>query len=72
MLTIHSKQRMLSNLKGRMADDGYKRKKLKVFSNTSKDSPVPEPTEMEIEEVEGTETVYSHATILSKFTYSTN
>ncbi|XP_033354283.1 zinc finger CCHC domain-containing protein 8 homolog [Bombus vosnesenskii] len=52
MLTFHSKQRMLSNLKGRMADDGYKRKKLKVFSNTSKDSPVPEPTEMEIEDVE--------------------
>ena len=52
MLTIHSKQRMLLKLKGRMADDGYKRKKLKVFSNTSKDSPVPEPTEMEIEDVE--------------------
>ncbi|KAK1133898.1 hypothetical protein K0M31_011684 [Melipona bicolor] len=52
MLPIYSKQRMLLKLKGKETDDGYKRKKLKVFDNTSKNNPTPEPTEMEIEGVE--------------------
>ena len=61
MLPIYSKQKMLLKLKGKKADDGYKRKKLKVFDNTSKNSPTPEPTEMEIEGVEGMKTTYSHS-----------
>lgn len=51
MLAIHSKERMLMILSGKEADEGYKRKKLKL-NNTSKDTPAPEPCEMEIEDVE--------------------
>ncbi|XP_017886151.2 zinc finger CCHC domain-containing protein 8 homolog isoform X1 [Ceratina calcarata] len=51
MLAIHSKERMLMTLSGKEADDGYKRKKLKL-NNTSKDTPAPEPCEMEIESIE--------------------
>lgn len=64
MLPIYSKQRMLLKLKGKTADDGYKRKKLKVFDNTSKNSPTPEPTEMEIEGVEGMKITYSHSSTI--------
>ncbi|XP_076755383.1 zinc finger CCHC domain-containing protein 8 homolog [Xylocopa sonorina] len=51
-MPIHSKQRMLLELKGKRADDGYKRKKLKISNNALKDTPVPKPSEMEIEDVE--------------------
>ncbi|XP_043788403.1 zinc finger CCHC domain-containing protein 8 homolog [Apis laboriosa] len=52
MLTINSKQRMLLQLRGKKADDGYKRKKLKTINSTSNDSPAPQPSEMEIEDTE--------------------
>lgn len=57
MLTINSKQRMLLQLRGKKADDGYKRKKLKTINNVSNDSPAPQPSEMEIEDTEGIENI---------------
>lgn len=53
MQAIHSKQAMLLMLNGKMADDGYKRKKLKLSTSTSKDNSMAEPNEMEIEDAEG-------------------
>ena len=49
---IHSKQTMLSVLRGKKADDGYKRKKLKISNNTERDNSAPTSSEMEIEDVE--------------------
>lgn len=60
MLTVHSKQRMLLKLKGKKADDGYKRKKLNISNNTSKETSAPEPSEMEIEDVEGIKILQLH------------
>nr|XP_012147321.1 PREDICTED: zinc finger CCHC domain-containing protein 8 homolog isoform X1 [Megachile rotundata] len=52
MRNIHSKQTMLSKLRGKKADDGYKRKKLKISNNSEKDNSVPVSSEMEIEDVD--------------------
>ncbi|XP_076654586.1 zinc finger CCHC domain-containing protein 8 homolog isoform X1 [Halictus rubicundus] len=52
MQAIHSKQTMLTMLKGKKADEGYKRKKLKISNDGLKGNPAPESTEMEIEDVE--------------------
>lgn len=57
MLTINSKQRMLLQLRGKKADDGYKRKKLKTINSASNDSPASQPSEMEIEDTEGIENI---------------
>lgn len=58
MQNIHSKQTMLSMLRGKKADDGYKRKKLKIFNNTERDNSAPTSSEMEIDDVEGTEMIF--------------
>jgi len=51
MQTMHSKQIMLMHLQGKEADDGYKRKKLKlpppVMNNVEINS------DMEVEDTEG-------------------
>ncbi|XP_076383319.1 zinc finger CCHC domain-containing protein 8 homolog isoform X2 [Megalopta genalis] len=52
MQAAHSKQTMLMMLKGKKADDGYKRKKLKMSNDGIKSNLAPESTEMEIEDVE--------------------
>ncbi|XP_076232999.1 zinc finger CCHC domain-containing protein 8 homolog isoform X2 [Calliopsis andreniformis] len=52
MQTVHSKQTMLLMLNGKQADDGYKRKKLKISNNSMNDNPASVSAEMEIEDVE--------------------
>ncbi|KZC13326.1 PREDICTED: zinc finger CCHC domain-containing protein 8 homolog isoform X2 [Dufourea novaeangliae] len=52
MQVAHSKQTMLKMLKGKKADDGYKRKKLKMSDNGLKDNSTLETVKMEIEDVE--------------------
>ncbi|XP_076627721.1 zinc finger CCHC domain-containing protein 8 homolog isoform X2 [Colletes latitarsis] len=48
---LHSKQTMLLMLKGKKADDGYKRKKLKISNTELKNNLIPESTAMEIEDL---------------------
>lgn len=60
MQTVHSKQTMLSLLNGKMADDGYKRKKLKVSNSEVKENPPAVSTEMDIDDAEGTSHAYLH------------
>ena len=59
MQTVHSKQTMLSLLNGKMADDGYKRKKLKVSNSEVKENPAAVSTEMDIDDAEAGSVVES-------------
>ncbi|KOC67185.1 Zinc finger CCHC domain-containing protein 8 like protein [Habropoda laboriosa] len=52
MQDVNSKQRMLLLLNEKKADDGYKRKKLKICNSATKDSAAPVPSEMEIDDAE--------------------
>lgn len=51
MQTMHSKKMMLLHLQGKEADDGYKRKKLKLPAPVVNN--VQTISDMEIEDVEG-------------------
>lgn len=50
MQTMHSKQLMLMHLQGKEADDGYKRKKLKLPAPVMNNVEI---SDMEIEDTEG-------------------
>lgn len=54
MQTVHSKQRMLLMINGKKADDGYKRKKLRISNTRLNSNSIQGSTEMEIEAVEET------------------
>lgn len=56
MQPIHSKKAMLLFMQGKEADDGYKRKKLKLPAPTN--SIEITPSEMEIDVIEGM--IYNH------------
>ncbi|CAK9809839.1 Zinc finger CCHC domain-containing protein 8 homolog [Anthophora plagiata] len=52
MQDVNSKERMLLLLQEKKADDGYKRKKLKICNSAPTDSAAPIPSEMEIDDAE--------------------